>query len=136
MLIVVFAAFGADPCWHWVRGVAHPGHVIVALHAFRQLWDTDVCLLSSIPGAQLGTVIALPLSGEICFYLDWTYVFYIFGNIPEVSPVEGSGGITFLVVVLSVMRSLLNPPCWSQSGWDVQYIPTVTLGRVVVVVVH
>ena len=31
-------------------------------------------------GAQLGTVIALPLSGEICFYLDWTYVFYLFGN--------------------------------------------------------
>uniref|UniRef100_A0A3Q3AZ69 Sialin n=1 Tax=Kryptolebias marmoratus TaxID=37003 RepID=A0A3Q3AZ69_KRYMA len=30
-------------------------------------------------GAQLGTVIALPLSGEICFYLDWTYVFYLFG---------------------------------------------------------
>ncbi|XP_068184114.1 sialin-like [Antennarius striatus] len=30
-------------------------------------------------GAQLGTVVALPLSGEICFYLDWTYVFYIFG---------------------------------------------------------
>ncbi|TWW78379.1 sialin isoform X1 [Takifugu rubripes] len=32
-------------------------------------------------GGQLGTVIALPLSGEICFYLDWTYVFYIFGAI-------------------------------------------------------
>ncbi|XP_068183215.1 sialin-like [Antennarius striatus] len=30
-------------------------------------------------GAQLGTVVALPLSGEICFYLDWSYVFYIFG---------------------------------------------------------
>ncbi|XP_069000369.1 sialin [Embiotoca jacksoni] len=30
-------------------------------------------------GAQMGTVIALPLSGEICFYLDWTYIFYIFG---------------------------------------------------------
>ncbi|XP_068597826.1 sialin-like [Brachionichthys hirsutus] len=30
-------------------------------------------------GAQLGTVVALPLSGEICFYLGWTYVFYIFG---------------------------------------------------------
>lgn len=32
-------------------------------------------------GAQLGTVVALPLSGQICFYLDWTYVFYIFGKI-------------------------------------------------------
>lgn len=32
-------------------------------------------------GAQLGTVVCLPLSGEICFYLDWTYVFYIFGAV-------------------------------------------------------
>lgn len=31
-------------------------------------------------GGQLGTVIALPLSGEICFYLGWPYVFYIFGK--------------------------------------------------------
>ncbi|KAM9804095.1 sialin [Neosynchiropus ocellatus] len=36
-------------------------------------------LTFSYIGAQLGTVVALPLSGEICFYLDWTYVFYIFG---------------------------------------------------------
>lgn len=28
----------------------------------------------------MGTVIALPLSGEICFYLNWTYVFYVFGK--------------------------------------------------------
>lgn len=33
-----------------------------------------------LQGAQLGTVVALPLSGQICFYLDWTYVFYIFGK--------------------------------------------------------
>lgn len=32
------------------------------------------------PGAQLGTVVALPLSAQICFYLDWTWVFYIFGK--------------------------------------------------------
>lgn len=32
-----------------------------------------------ILGAQLGTVISLPVSGQICFYLGWTYVFYIFG---------------------------------------------------------
>ncbi|XP_034464146.1 sialin isoform X2 [Hippoglossus hippoglossus] len=36
-------------------------------------------LTISYIGAQLGTVISLPLSGEICFYLDWTYVFYVFG---------------------------------------------------------
>lgn len=53
---------------------------------------------SSIPGAQLGTVIALPLSGEICFYLDWTYVFYVFGKTPGVSLVEGRGGITLLLM--------------------------------------
>lgn len=38
-------------------------------------------LTISYTGAQLGTVIALPLSGEICFYLDWTYVFYVFGAV-------------------------------------------------------
>ncbi|XP_019743657.1 sialin isoform X1 [Hippocampus comes] len=32
-------------------------------------------------GAHIGTVVSLPLSGEICFYLDWTYVFYIFGAV-------------------------------------------------------
>ena len=41
-------------------------------------------------GAQLGTVIALPLSGEICFYLDWTYIFYVFGK----SAGGGGGGGT------------------------------------------
>uniref|UniRef100_A0A8C5EB93 Sialin n=1 Tax=Gouania willdenowi TaxID=441366 RepID=A0A8C5EB93_GOUWI len=30
-------------------------------------------------GAQLGTVVCLPLSGQICFYLGWPYVFYITG---------------------------------------------------------
>ncbi|KAM6922920.1 sialin [Lycodopsis pacificus] len=38
-------------------------------------------LTISYIGAQLGTVVSLPLSGEICFYLDWTYVFYIFGAV-------------------------------------------------------
>lgn len=38
-------------------------------------------LTISYIGAQLGTVISLPLSGQICFYLDWTYVFYVFGAI-------------------------------------------------------
>lgn len=38
-------------------------------------------LTISYIGAQLGTVVALPLSGEICFYLDWTYVFYLFGAV-------------------------------------------------------
>ncbi|XP_061645522.1 sialin [Phyllopteryx taeniolatus] len=38
-------------------------------------------LTISYIGAQIGTVVSLPLSGEICFYLDWTYVFYIFGAV-------------------------------------------------------
>ncbi|KAM6997678.1 sialin [Tautogolabrus adspersus] len=38
-------------------------------------------LTISYIGAQLGTVVSLPLSGEICFYLDWTYVFYVFGAV-------------------------------------------------------
>lgn len=54
---------------------------IVLSDAWRQLWDTNVSPLSvCTTGAQLGTVVSLPLSGEICFYMDWTYVFYIFGN--------------------------------------------------------
>ncbi|XP_058507328.1 sialin [Solea solea] len=36
-------------------------------------------LTISYIGAQLGTVVSLPLSGEICFYFGWTYVFYVFG---------------------------------------------------------
>ena len=31
-------------------------------------------------GAQLGTVVSLPLSGVICYYMNWTYVFYFFGK--------------------------------------------------------
>ncbi|XP_030603237.1 sialin [Archocentrus centrarchus] len=38
-------------------------------------------LTISYIGAQLGTVISLPVSGEIIYYLDWTYVFYIFGAV-------------------------------------------------------
>lgn len=33
-----------------------------------------------VPGAQLGTVVSLPLSGVICYYMNWTYVFYFFGK--------------------------------------------------------
>ncbi|XP_005811266.1 sialin [Xiphophorus maculatus] len=38
-------------------------------------------LTISYIGAQLGTVVALPLSGEICFYMGWPYVFYLFGAV-------------------------------------------------------
>lgn len=68
-----------------------------------QLGDTDRCLFSSIPGAQLGTVISLPLSGEICFYLNWTYVFYVFGN--NIGAVTGRVGRG---VVLGLFLSIVH----------------------------
>ncbi|XP_064172036.1 sialin-like isoform X2 [Anguilla rostrata] len=60
------------------EGVTFP-----AMHAMWASWappmERSRLLTMSYTGAQLGTVVALPLSGVICFYLDWTYVFYIFG---------------------------------------------------------
>ncbi|KAF5910114.1 Elongation factor 1-alpha 1 [Clarias magur] len=62
------------------EGVTFP-----AMHAMWASWapplERSRLLTISYSGAQLGTVVALPLSGQICFYLDWTYVFYIFGAI-------------------------------------------------------
>lgn len=60
----------------------------VTFPAMYTMWSTwapplersRLLTISNI-GAHLGTVVALPLSGEICFYLDWTYVFYLFGAI-------------------------------------------------------
>ncbi|XP_030627244.1 sialin [Chanos chanos] len=62
------------------EGVTYP-----AMHAMWASWapplERSRLLTISYTGAQLGTVVALPLSGQICFYLDWTYVFYIFGAV-------------------------------------------------------
>ncbi|TRY97193.1 hypothetical protein DNTS_015798 [Danionella cerebrum] len=62
------------------EGVTFP-----AMHAMWASWapplERSRLLTISYTGAQLGTVVALPLSGQICFYLDWTYVFYIFGAV-------------------------------------------------------
>ncbi|KAM6956689.1 sialin [Aplochiton taeniatus] len=62
------------------EGVTFP-----AMHAMWASWappmERSRLLTICYTGAQLGTVIALPLSGEICFYLDWTYVFYVFGAV-------------------------------------------------------
>ncbi|XP_043111450.1 sialin [Puntigrus tetrazona] len=62
------------------EGVSYP-----AMHAMWASWapplERSRLLTVSYTGAQLGTVVALPLSGQICFYLDWTYVFYIFGAV-------------------------------------------------------
>nr|KAF6363634.1 solute carrier family 17 member 5 [Pipistrellus kuhlii] len=60
------------------EGVTFP-----AMHAMWSSWapplERSKLLSISYAGAQLGTVISLPLSGLICFYMNWTYVFYLFG---------------------------------------------------------
>ncbi|XP_006638681.1 sialin [Lepisosteus oculatus] len=62
------------------EGVTFP-----AMHAMWSSWapplERSRLLTISYTGAQLGTVVSLPLSGLICFYMDWTYVFYIFGAV-------------------------------------------------------
>ncbi|XP_023373046.1 sialin [Otolemur garnettii] len=60
------------------EGVTFP-----AMHAMWASWapplERSKLLTLSYAGAQLGTVISLPLSGMICYYMNWTYVFYFFG---------------------------------------------------------
>ncbi|KAM4694029.1 sialin isoform 2-T2 [Discoglossus pictus] len=60
------------------EGVTFP-----AMHAMWSLWapplERSRLLSLSYAGSQLGTVVSLPLSGLICYHLDWIYVFYIFG---------------------------------------------------------
>ncbi|XP_069343857.1 sialin isoform X6 [Eulemur rufifrons] len=60
------------------EGVTYP-----AMHAMWSSWapplERSKLLSISYAGAQLGTVISLPLSGIICYYMNWTYVFYFFG---------------------------------------------------------
>ncbi|XP_035257045.1 sialin [Anguilla anguilla] len=60
------------------EGVTFP-----AMHSMWASWapplERSRLLTISYTGAQLGTVVALPLSGYLCYYLDWTYVFYVFG---------------------------------------------------------
>ncbi|XP_058032281.1 sialin isoform X4 [Ahaetulla prasina] len=65
---------------HNTTGVTFP-----AMHAMWSNWapplERSKLLSISYAGAQLGTVVSLPLSGIICFYVDWSYVFYIFGTL-------------------------------------------------------
>ncbi|XP_053566413.1 sialin [Bombina bombina] len=60
------------------EGVTFP-----AMHAMWSSWapplERSRLLSLSYAGAQLGTVVSLPLSGLICYHMDWVYVFYIFG---------------------------------------------------------
>ncbi|XP_060023271.1 sialin isoform X2 [Lagenorhynchus albirostris] len=63
---------------HNQTGVTFP-----AMHAMWSSWapplERSKLLSISYAGAQLGTVVSLPLSGIVCFYMNWTYVFYLFG---------------------------------------------------------
>lgn len=60
------------------EGVTFP-----AMHAMWSSWapplERSKLLSISYAGAQFGTFVSLPLSGLICFYMNWIYVFYIFG---------------------------------------------------------
>ncbi|XP_025907065.1 sialin isoform X3 [Nothoprocta perdicaria] len=60
------------------EGVTFP-----AMHSMWSSWapplERSKLLSISYAGAQLGTVVSLPLSGLICYYMNWIYVFYIFG---------------------------------------------------------
>ncbi|KAL8172660.1 UNVERIFIED_CONTAM: hypothetical protein K2H54_005622 [Gekko kuhli] len=62
------------------EGVTFP-----AMHVMWSSWapplERSKLLSISYAGAQLGTVVSLPLSGVISFYMDWIYVFYIFGSL-------------------------------------------------------
>ncbi|XP_028920922.1 sialin isoform X2 [Ornithorhynchus anatinus] len=62
------------------KGVTFP-----AMHAMWASWapplERSKLLSISYAGAQLGTVVSLPLSGLICFYMNWIYVFYLFGTV-------------------------------------------------------
>ncbi|XP_021099391.1 sialin isoform X2 [Heterocephalus glaber] len=63
---------------HNQTGVTFP-----AMHTMWSSWapplERSKLLSISYAGAQLGTVVSLPLSGIICYYMNWTYVFYFFG---------------------------------------------------------
>ncbi|XP_067150209.1 sialin isoform X3 [Apteryx mantelli] len=59
------------------------GVTFPAMHSMWSCWapplERSKLLSISYAGAQLGTVVSLPLSGLICYYMNWIYVFYIFG---------------------------------------------------------
>jgi len=46
--------------------------------------ETDVLALWFFcAGAQIGTVLAMPISGLLCEYVSWDSVFYFFGQFLE-----------------------------------------------------
>jgi len=58
---------------------------------FFTLWMTLTCVINRVmiiiisvcgllAGAQIGTVLAMPISGLLCQYVNWDSVFYFFGQ--------------------------------------------------------
>ncbi|XP_059745726.1 sialin isoform X2 [Bos taurus] len=74
--------FGALVALRALEGLGE-GVTFPAMHAMWSSWapplERSKLLSISYAGAQLGTVVSLPLSGVICYYMNWTYVFYFFG---------------------------------------------------------
>nr|XP_020008220.1 sialin-like isoform X1 [Castor canadensis]XP_020008221.1 sialin-like isoform X1 [Castor canadensis]XP_020008222.1 sialin-like isoform X1 [Castor canadensis] len=79
--------YGQQSRWETAPWVWDPRHCClhpVHAHCCRSGSHSSHCTYSTgrtRRGAQLGTVISLPLSGLICYYVNWTYVFYFFGII-------------------------------------------------------
>uniref|UniRef100_L7MUI5 Sialin n=1 Tax=Xenopus tropicalis TaxID=8364 RepID=L7MUI5_XENTR len=86
LLTPLAADFGAG-CLIAVRALEGLGEGVTfpAMHAMWARWapplERSRLLSLSYAGAQLGTVVSLPVSGLICYYMDWIYVFYIFGTL-------------------------------------------------------
>lgn len=62
------------------EGVTYP-----SMHAMLSKWapplERSKMVTSVYAGAQIGTVIAMPLSGMLCQYVNWDSVFYLFGGL-------------------------------------------------------
>ncbi|KAG8444899.1 hypothetical protein GDO86_009887 [Hymenochirus boettgeri] len=86
-LLTPLAADLGAPCLIAVRALEGLGEGVTfpAMHAMWSCWapplERSRLLSLSYAGAQLGTVVSLPVSGLICYYMDWAYVFYIFGTL-------------------------------------------------------
>ncbi|XP_033835222.1 sialin-like [Periophthalmus magnuspinnatus] len=67
-----------------LEGIAD-GVTFPAMYTMWAAWapplERSRLLTISYIGSKLGTVVGFLLSGEISFYLDWTYVFYLFGAV-------------------------------------------------------
>ncbi|XP_038656410.1 sialin [Scyliorhinus canicula] len=112
------------------EGVTFP-----AMHAMWAQWapplERSTLVSLSYAGAQFGTVVSLPLSGIICYFLDWSYVFYIFGafgvawcllwfmlasSTPETHPTISKAERAYIISSLRGQHSVKNYVPW-RSLW-------------------